>query len=172
MTSAGERIVPLYENGVMIRASVFDAVARQRFTNYFYENNALKVATIYVNTGADFTALMEFRFTYNANGNLSETIVLLATGVPGQMVRAGHVTCQFDEKVNPLYEHRDFLALLWQAASKNNIIREDHFDANLTLEDIYNYVYTYKANGLPEKAVVTSGLPGQPPVTTALNFIY
>ncbi len=172
ITGHGERIVPEYTNGVMTRANVFDGPLRTSFTNYLYEGNALKRATIYMNQGADFEPLLEFRFTYNAGGNLTESLALMATGVPGQLVRAQHITYQFDQKPNPLYEYRDFLALLWQLVSKNNITREEHFDAGQNLEDISTYVYTYKPNGLPEHAVVTTGLPGQPPVTGTLDFIY
>lgn len=172
VNTKGEKIVPEYENGRMIRANVFEGAVRTGYTNYSYEGGALKRATIYVDMGNDFEPLLEFIFSYNATGNLTESVVMMATGVPGQLKRAGHVTFQFDQKANPLYEHRDFLALLWQGVSKNNITREEHFDENQTLEDIYTYVYTYKSNGLPEKAVVTSGLPGQPQITSNLDFIY
>lgn len=171
-TAHGERIVPEYANGVMTRANVFDGPIRTSYTNYLYEGSVLKKATIYMNQGADFEPLLEFQFAYNAGGNLAESLVLMATGVSGQLVRAGHIAYQFDQKQNPLYEHRDFLALLWQGVSKNNITREEHFDAGQNLEDIYTYLYTYKANGLPEHAVVTTELPGQPPATTNLDFIY
>ncbi|MBL7744832.1 MAG: hypothetical protein JNN00_15270 [Chitinophagaceae bacterium] len=171
-TSVGEKIVPEYENCRMIRASYFAGPLRTAYTNYWYEAGNLKRATIYMNMGTDFEPSLEFIFTYDANGNLTESVLMMANGVPGHLVRAGHVKYEFDTKTNPLYEHRDFLALLWQGVSRNNITKEEHFDATQVLEDVYSYVYTYKANGLPESAVVTIGLPGQTPTTSALNFLY
>ncbi|MBL7741651.1 MAG: hypothetical protein JNK14_20700 [Chitinophagaceae bacterium] len=171
-TSLGEKIVPEYENGQMIRASYFDGPVRTAYTNYWHEAGNLKRVTIYLNMGADFEPFLEFNFAYNANGNLTESVVMMTDGVPNHLVRAGHVTYQFDSGTNPLYEHRDFMALLWQGVSKNNITREEHFDAAQTPEDLYTYVYKYKPNGLPESAVVTIGLPGQTPTTSALNFLY
>ncbi len=173
MTTSGEKIVPVYENGSLSRADIFEGAVRTGYTNYHYETNQLKIATIYINDGAgDFQPILEFRFSYDANGNLNKSEVFMSTAVPGQLVRAGHVTFQFDQKTNPLYANRDFLALLWQAASKNNVTKEEHFDANLQLEDVFTYVYTYKSNGLPEKATVSNGLPGQPPVISDVSFSY
>ncbi|HET6994686.1 MAG TPA: hypothetical protein VFI06_06875 [Chitinophagaceae bacterium] len=172
-TTSGEKIVPEYENGLLTRANIFEGTVRTGYTNYHYETNQLKIATIYVNAGGvDFEPILEFRFSYDGNGNLNKSEIFMSTGVPGQLVRAGHVNFQFDQKTNPLYANRDFLALLWQAASKNNVTKEEHFGANLQLEDVFTYVYTYKTNGLPERATVTNGLPGQPPVISSVNFTY
>lgn len=171
-SSAGEKIVTVYENNVLKRADIFNGPIRTSYTNYTWETGLLKRVTIYINQGADFEPLLEFNFAHNATGNPVQTVVMMNMGVPNTLNRAGHVNVQFDTKINPLYEHRDFLALLWQPASKNNPVREEHFAANFTPEDVYNYVYTYKANGLPEKATVTINTPGQPQTTAALNFVY
>ncbi|MBN8674755.1 MAG: hypothetical protein J0L56_11510 [Chitinophagales bacterium] len=171
-STSGEKIVPVYENNVMKRADVFDGPVRTSYTNYTWEAGLLKRVTIYLNQGADFEPLLEFDFTNNAAGNPVKTIVMMNNGVPNTLNRAGHVDVQFDTKPNPLYEHRNFLALLWQPAAKNNPVKEEHFAANFTPEDVYNYAYTYKANGLPEKANVTITSPGQPQTTSALNFVY
>ena len=171
-TSAGETIIPVYENNVMIRADNFVGSSRKGYTNYQFANGSLTKATIYQGQGTDFIPILEFDFTCNAAGNVTETVLFAGTDVPGQMVRAGHVESQYDQKTNPLYEHKELLALLWHSVSKNNIVREDQFDANLSLEDQYFYTYTYKENGLPEHASVRKGLPGQPPATSDVNFIY
>ena len=88
------------------------------------------------------------------------------------MVRAGSVNMQYDNKVNPLYKHKDLLLMLWQPASKNNVTAEDHLDADLNLEDKYVYTYDYFSNGLPKSAEVKKGLPGQPSATINIDYIY
>ena len=62
--------------------------------------------------------------------------------------------------------------LIWEGVSKNNIAVEDVYDAQLVLQDRYTYSYTYKSNGLPEKADVQIGLPGQPSANSSVGFAY
>ena len=97
---------------------------------------------------------------------------MVGTDTPGYMVRAGHAELQYDQKTNPLYAHKDFLLFLWQGPSKNNAVVENIYDAQLTLQDRYQYQYTYQSNGLPEKASVQIGLPGEPVTTSAVGFTY
>lgn len=172
ITTAGEKIIPEYQNGVLIRAHVFDGDEKTGYTNYLYENNLLTRATLYWGSGTEFEPFFEFNFEYNNAGNVTKTILMMATNVLGQMTRVGHIEYQYDEKTNPLYVHKELLAFLCQAVSSNNIKQEDHYDADLELEDRYIYTYTYKANGLPEHAEVKIGLPGQPPVISGIDFIY
>ena len=171
-TSAGERIVPVYENGSLTRADVFEGVQRTGFINYLYQDGLLKRVTLYYGLNTQYEPFFELNFTHNDKGNTTETVAMAATGVPGQLVRMGHVIYTHDAKVNPLYVHKDLLTLLLQSVSKNNTIQEDHFDSNLALEERYVYTYSYKANGLPNHAEVKKGLPGQDPVTSQLEFIY
>ena len=96
----------------------------------------------------------------------------VATSEPGQMERTGHVSYQYDQKSNPLYAQRELMTLFWQVVSKNNTTVENHFDADLQPEDKFTYDYLYNSNGLPKSAVVKQGLPGQPIVTTNLDYIY
>lgn len=172
LEAPGERIVPVYENNLLTRADIFENDARIGYTTYTFENNLLKRATIYFGEDTEFMPVLEFIFTYNAAGNITETVTMMASGEPNHMERAGHVTYQYDQKSNPLYAQRDLLLLFWQGASKNNIKVEDHFDATLQLEDKFVYDYQYNNNGLPKSAVVKQGLPGDPGTTSNLTFIY
>lgn len=167
----GERIVPVYENGQMVRVDYFDGPDRLLYTAYTYEAGKLKKATIFFNQETEFEPFTEFVFTY-VNDNLTRSDVFMATGVPNQLSFAGHVTYQHDAKTNPLFDLKDFFAILWQAPSRNNVTREEHFDQDNQLEDVYSYAYTYKSNGKPEKAVLTQGLPGETPVTTNIDYTY
>lgn len=172
LEATGEKIVPVYENNLMTRADIFQDNERVGYTAYQFEGGLLKRATIYFGEDTDFQPFLEFNFAYNAAGNITETVALVASGEPGHMERSGHISYQYDQKTNPLYAQRDLLALFWQGASKNNIKVEDHFDADLQPEDKFVYDYQYNNNGLPKTAVVKQGLPGQPAITSNLNFIY
>lgn len=171
-TNTGQKIVPVYDNNVLSRADLLIDGERTGYTTYHFENGLMKKATIYEGEDTNYEPLLSFDFTYNAQGNPTQTLAMMANGVPGMLVRAGHVTFEYDQKPNPLYSQNEILALFWQAAAKNNIKKEEHFDSNLQLEDRYVYAYTYKNSGLPEGAVVKSGLPGQPEVTTQIQYIY
>ena len=172
LEAAGERIVPVYENNIMTRADIFENEERIGYTTYVFDGSLLKRATIYYGEGTEFEPILEFIFTYSAAGNIAETVTMMATGEPGHMERSGHVTYQYDEKSNPLYSQRQLLALFWQGPSKNNIKIEDHFDEALQPEDKFVYDYQYNTNGLPKSAIVKQGLPGQPAITSNLNFTY
>jgi hypothetical protein len=166
----GEKIVPVYENNRIIRADMLIADERIGYTTYNYENGNLKRATIYFGQDTDYEPFLMFEFTYNTAGNLTQTVSMVSNGMPGMLVRAGHVDAQYDNKTNPLYAQRELMILFWQSISKNNVTLEDHFDANQVAEDRFTYNYTYNAKGLPTAAVVAQGLPGGP--TTALNVLY
>jgi len=172
LETPGEKIVPVYENNVITRADVFESNERVGYTTYQYENGGLKRATIYFGQDTEFYPFLEFNFAYNPAGNVAETIALIADGEPGHLGRSGHITYQYDQKTNPLYAHKELLALFWIAPSKNNIIVENAFDADQQPEDKSVYNYTYHPNGLPKSAVVTQGLPGQPATISDIQFVY
>jgi hypothetical protein len=172
LETPGEKIVPVYENNIMTRADILQDNERVGYTAYQYENGAIKRATIYFGEENDFNPFLEFIFTHNAAGNITETVAMMTTGEPGQMVRSGHMTYQYDQKTNPLYAHRELLSLFWLAPSKNNITVENEFDGDLQPSDKLVYNYTYNEKGLPKTAVITQGLPGQPTTTVNLNITY
>lgn len=171
-SSAGEKIIPVYENGVLKRADNFVAGERTGYTNYQSEGGNIKRATIYKKEDNDYIPILEFIYTYNNSGNVSEGVIMVSTDTPGEMVRYGHASMQYDQKTNPLYAYKDFLALIWEGVSKNNIAVEDVYNAQLVLQQRYTYNYTYKSNGLPEKADVQIGVPGQPPANSTVEFTY
>ncbi|MGZ8551855.1 MAG: hypothetical protein ACXWV8_00535 [Chitinophagaceae bacterium] len=172
LETAGEKIVPVYENNLLARADILQDNERVGYTTYQFDGGLIKRATIYFGEGNDFQPILEFNFAYNQAGNIIETVALITDGEPGHMERSGHINYQYDQKINPLYAQRELLALFWQGVSKNNIKVEDHFDANLQPEDKFVYDYQYNNNGLPKSAIVTKGLPGQSTTTSNLNFTY
>ncbi|HEX5024527.1 MAG TPA: hypothetical protein VFV68_04610, partial [Agriterribacter sp.] len=136
-SSSGEKIVPVYENAVLKRADYFMDGARTGYTNYEFQNGNMKRATVYQGAGVDYMPLLDFIYTYNAGGNVTEGVIMVATDIPNYMTRLGHAELQYDQKTNPLFVHKDFLALLWQGTSKNNTIVENVYDAQLQLQERY-----------------------------------
>ncbi len=172
LTNGEQEFRAVYENGKLDRVDIYVGEDKTFFTNYDYTGDALTRATSYALEGDDFMLFRQFDFAVNAAGNITETVALVNMGEPNLLRRSGHVEFQYDQKPNPLFEHRDLLAMLWQGVSKNNPTREDHFDAQLDPEDRFVYAYTYNAQGFPISAVVTQGLPGQPVVNSNLTITY
>ncbi len=168
----GDELIPVYEDGKMIRADYYIANTRVAYTVYHYENEKLKRVIIYLGSQPDYEPYLGFDFEYDATGNTSRSIAFVRTTIPGQLKRSGHVDFTYDNQINPLFEHRQLLSLFWETVSSNNILQENHFDATLALSDRFAYNYTYKSNGLPERATITIGLPGQPTSTSMLSYRY
>ena len=168
----GDELIPVYQDGKMICADYYMSNARVAYTTYQYENDQLKRTIIYLGNQPDYEPYLGFDFEYNAAGNISRTIAFVRNAIPGQLSRSGHVDFTYDDQVNPLFEHKQLLALFWETVSSNNILQENHFDPTLTLSDQFAYNYTYKNNGLPEKATVTIGLPGRPTTTSIFTYRY
>ena len=172
-SSSGEKIVPVYDNNKLVRADIFMAGHRTGYTSYHFAGGNIHSATIYVEAEEDdYVPILEFRYNFNGAGNIQEGIILVAGEEPNVMIRAGSVEMEYDAKPNPLHELKDFLALLWQGASKNNVVLEKVYNPQLQEEDRSVYTYTYKANGFPEKADVKTGLPGQPQENSTVGFTY
>lgn len=172
LTSDDHRIVAVYEGGALKRADMFEEEERVSYTNYDYYNGKLRDITLYSSYDGAFSPVFSYRLEYDGDENPSELIALIAGDRPNLLVRAGSINMQYDEKVNPLYKHKDLLLLLWKPVTKNNITAEDHFDAELKPEDKYMYTYNYFNNGLPKSAEVKKGLPGQPSETFGINYLY
>ena len=167
-----EKIEVHYMDGQISRADLFRNGERFGYTAYNYVNNRLYTATIYYGKGVDFLPAMSYAFEWNAEGNVKNVTYLTENGVPNTLVRSAYVTMSYDRKVNPLYQYKDLLSLFWTAASKNNLLQENQFDADLKPSDRFSYVYKYNAGGLPQSATLTSGLPGETPLTSMVTYIY
>ncbi len=154
----GMRITPVYDEGVLIRTHFHKNGVHIAYAAYQVVNGLPKEVTLYGRDENDFSPALSYGLTYNANGNVRESVLMIPGETPGQMFREGHIAYEFDEKENPLYQHKELMLLFMQAVSRNNVLKEEYFDKNLMIEDRYRYAYTYKTNGLPLKAVIKVGL--------------
>lgn len=160
-----------YTNNVMSRANLFMSGTQIGYTDYQYTNGNLSKVTVHLGESGTFIPLIEYTYTYNAQGNLAETITKMA-GEDEQLEYSGSIKYEYDSKTNPLYEHRQLMALLMLNVTKNNVTVENHLDANQQPEDKFQYTYTYNAKGLPEKAVVKQGLPGGEQTQSEVTYTY
>lgn len=154
----GMRITPVYDEGVLIRTHFHKNGVHIAYAAYQVNGGIAKEVTLYGRDENDFSPALSYRLEYNAKGNVRESVLMIPGEIPGQLVREGHIAYEFDEKENPLYQHKELMLLFMQAVSRNNVLKEEYFDKNFTVEDRYRYAYTYKTNGLPEKAVIKVGL--------------
>jgi hypothetical protein len=165
------RIVPIYQNGVLVEASFETLNGLELFvTTYSYQNNFLK--SVEINSAAG-QAWLKFVFTNNAAGNVEKTEFFSQNPLnQNEFISGGTVTYTYDNKTNPLFAAKDLLHLLWAPATPNNTITEIHKDSNNDLEETVNYTYQYHPNGVPKQAVMQSTLVGQQPVNSTITFTY
>ena len=165
------RIVPIYQNGVLVEASFETLDGLELFvTTYSYVNSFLRSVEINSSAGQ---AWLKFVFTSNAAGNVEKTEFFSQNPLnQNEFISGGTVTYAYDNKTNPLYAAKDLLHLLWVPASPNNTITEIHKDSNNDLEETVNYTYQYHSNGVPKSAVMQSTVVGQQPVNSTISFTY
>lgn len=161
-----------YNNGLLTRADMFISTQQITKTDYVYAGTALKTITGHLFDGTDPVPFFKADLTMSGSGNVSKTNVYLFDPFKLDVVPAGHVNQQYDDKPNPLAVLNDFMLIFWQQASKNNVIREDHFDENGQAQEVIEYTYTYNSKGYPAKAAVKETAPGQQPVNSEVVYTY
>lgn len=169
----GSVMLPAYEEGVMAKVIAKDqSGAELSHTQYNYLNGVLKDVVLKMDWNGVQLDWMKFIFNYNAQGNITKTDIFITNIISSQLEFAGRVEYQYDNKPNPLYDLRDFMKLVWQAPSRNNITREVHYSKTNVVEEEVEYTYTYNSRNQPATARVTSKEPGAQPVVRNLVFSY
>lgn len=172
-TSEGEKLFPVYVNNQLQKVEVKDNTNTLiGITEYIYEANRLKTATVRTTLTGTLMDLMKFDFTYNAAGNISKTNYSFVDPASGDLVPDGHVTYEYDNKANPLTAVKEFLKLVWYVPSANNISKEVHVDANAVIEETVEYSYTYNALNLPQAGTVKRTVPGEPVQNLPFQVMY
>jgi len=146
LTANDGKIVPVYTNGLLTRADIIQYNKKIAFTDYTYEGNKLKAITIYYNEEEGNIPVLQFNFSYNNAGNISETVTMMADGAKGKLTYAGSNKMDYSSSINPLYEYNNLLMLLWQPASKNNVATERRYNKNHNASAKNNYYYTFQNN--------------------------
>lgn len=173
LTDDGRKIIPVYEDNKIIEALVQtltgQPVARSEYT---YLNGMLKSAALNVESGGLPVPWLKYIFTYDGRGNVLKTQLLVNDLLSNQLVPAGQVHYEYDNRANPLEPVKDFLLLIWQAVSPNNIKKETEFGPQNTVDETREYTYTYNSRNLPQNAQVTKTVPGQPAENLTMTFTY
>lgn len=161
-----------YVNGLLMKTETFIATEKIAVTDYTYNGAAPNTITGFLFDGATQVPFFRADLIMNSAGNVGRTNGYVFDPFNLNLVPAGHVNMQYDDKPNPLAALNDFMLIFWQMASKNNVIREDHFDADGQAEKVVQTTYTYNSKGYPTKATVKETETGQAPVTTELIYAY
>jgi hypothetical protein len=170
--STGTVIRTTYNNGRLVKAEMTAATIKIAKTDYTYEGSVLKKVEGYVYDDNDPIPFYQSNFTYGTSGNITKADLFAFDPFQLNLVPAGYVNLQYDNKPNPLAAVNDFLLMFWQTASGNNITREAHFDEQNRAQEVIERTYTYNSQGYPVKAVVRETLNGQQPVTSEEIFRY
>ncbi len=172
-SSDGEKMTPVYTGDKITSVEVKDLANQVTGSaHYTYEGTLLKSALVKAKFGPAMVDLMKFDFTYNAAGNNTRTTVSFPDLVNGGMVENSHVEYEYDTKQNPLKDVSEFLKLLWQVPSNNNITKEVHVDENDDVEETVEYTYTYNSLNFPQSAAVKRTVPGMPVENLQLQVTY
>ncbi len=172
ITNDSRKLIPLYDNGEMVRVEIRNLLNQlEGYTDYEYLNGRLKSATLAHFDGAVFPWL-KFIFNYDAAGNVVKTNLFINDFINNQLVPAGYVEYEYDNKNNPLADMNEFLKIIWQVSSPNNIKKETHIDENNIIEEKLEYVYIYDSGNKPLSAVVKRTQPGSPVENLQLIYSY
>ncbi len=169
-----EKIIPVYENGVLVRSYLKTNLGEQLgFTEYEDFNATSKGASFYTEIGGVLYPLTMLLFKLDAAGNIEKTSFYLQNPLaPNALVFAGSITYSYDTKINPLAKAGDFLKLLWIAVPKNNVLSEIHKDKDGVLEETVEYTYQYASNGNPVSGTVKRSPAGGAVETKNIQFTY
>lgn len=171
----GHRIVPFYVGNQLTHSEVrLPAGSLASVIEYGWQGGKLATAWVKIPQvgAAPDLRLFKFEFTQSATGNITESRYYLPHPVTGNWQLAGSTRFAHDANRNPLLPVADFMLLLLQPVSANNILQERHYDGVNTLEETVSYAFTYNAAQLPSRATVTIRATGQAEVVKQLLFTY
>lgn len=169
--SDGQTIKPQYVDNEMVKAELFEANELIGFTEYGYLNGHLKQAEVKLMDGNTPKPLMKFVLTYNAQQQPVKSSLWFTDMQTGTLVPSGHVDISYDNRVNPLKHLSDFMLLLLQLPSNNNILQEKQYDKTGALEEVRDFTYSYNSNNMPTTAQVKT-TAGTQVSTTNLRYSY
>lgn len=170
--SNGTNIKATYNNGKITKAEMFNGTVKFAETEYTYNGSVLQSSTISIVDNGSKQPYFKSVFIFNNAGNITRSDVSLYNPFTDQLEPSGYVLQQFDSKKNPFSSLGDVILVFWQAASKNNTIKQEYFDAAGKAEEVVETTYTYNAQGYPVKATMKETQPGQQPTTATINYKY
>jgi antitoxin component YwqK of YwqJK toxin-antitoxin module len=178
-SSEGFRSVFRYENGKLAWAENYEDGEKVGENNFQYENGRVKsnmYLTAYPQGGGHVIYRPTFQavYNYNANGTLQKISNFVKADAGDQLVLDNeYVYQQYDTKKNPLTVISEFSQIMmYLPVSENNPLIEKFYNANGSVEETTENVYTYDAAGYPLTLKSTATTPGQTPSVRNVKFIY
>lgn len=170
--SNGAKIKLSYNNaGSLAKSEAFIGTEKISQTEHTYTGTLLSATTISVFDNNTPVPFFKSEFTFSS-GNITRANILMYSPLTNKLEPAGHVLNQFDTKVNPLASLGDVMLIFWQAATKNNIVKQQYFDKLGNAEEVIETTYTYNAQGYPVSATMRETAPGQQPSTATITYKY
>jgi YD repeat-containing protein len=161
-----------YANSLLSKMEGFTGTDKFVQTTYEYAGTVLKSSThAYADNGA-MVPFFKGDYTFTAGGNISRVNTAAINLITNQLEADGHVMLQYDDKVNPFAALGDVYTIFWQAVTKNNLTKQQHYNKNGVPGLLMETTYTYNAQGYPTAAVEKEQLPGEPPVLKNLSYTY
>jgi len=173
VASDGRRLVPIYNNNELARVDLLSPLNELiGYTDYNFLNGRIKSLTLYLTNGGLSSPWLKQLYNYDANGNIIKTNLFVNDFINDQLAPAGFIDFEYDGHINPQSPVRDFMLLIWQAVSANNVKKEVHVDQFGNTEETLVYTYTYNSRNLPARATVQRTIPGNPVETLEMLFSY
>lgn len=170
--NTGTKIKLLYTDNKLQKAETYEANTKTSVVEYEYLNGLLKSAVFKLVDGNTARPFQKQSYTYSSAGNIVRIDNWELDYNTQQLVPAGYVTREYDNKPNPFATVNDIMMILWQASSKNNAIKETRFSTTNQQTEQTTFTYTYNAKQYPISAQVRTQVPGEQPVTATIFYGY
>jgi YD repeat-containing protein len=155
ITHAGGLVINLYYNGQLVEKAqeLLPSGAVMNDFTYLYNNKRIiGIIRKFTSASNDRVATHKYEFEYDNRNNLSQIKILelLSQPINGNPYKLLETTTysNFDDKVNTTYWHVQF-PYLPQVRWQFNNPRRKEIKVEGGSSTVYNYTYTYNAQGLP-----------------------
>jgi hypothetical protein len=168
----GSKLKLTYTNNLLSKMEAFFGTHKFAETVYEYNAAVMKSTTISVMDNDVAVPYFKSDFTFTNVGNISRTNAFMFNPTTNKLESIGHVTKQYDTNPNPLYLLGDIVAVFWQASTKNNITKQQHFNKDGNAAEVIETTYTYNPQGYPVRATMKETMPGQQPTNATITYTY
>ena len=171
--TGNRKMMPVYTNGLLTRADIFEDNVKTGFTEYVFQSGNLKtveVKMLAANNQAQ--TIIKMVYSYDGKNNISKAETFMSLFGVGELAYAGKTEFTYDSKSNPLFAHRELFNLLWMPVSPSNVLTEKSFAPDGALDEDITYAYQYYNNQLPKSAAALVKMPGEPNKTETIEYTY
>lgn len=171
--SGNRKMVPVYTNGQITRADIFEDNVKTGFTEYVFQSGNLKTVEVKMLAANNQPqTIIKMVYSYDSKNNISKAETFMSLFGVGELAYAGKTEFTYDSKNNPLFAHKELFNLLWMPTSASNVLTEKFYAPDGALDEDASYVYQYYSNQLPKSATALIKIPGEPNKTETIEYTY